>query len=335
VTAVPGGHTAPYEPAHEPVLLSEVLRALAVRPGGRYIDATVGLGGHAAAVLEAAQPGGRLLGIDRDAQALCVARERLARFGAAVVLVHGVYWDLDTIAREHGFEAVDGVLFDLGVSSLQLEAPGRGFSFQRDEPLDMRMDGRAELTAAAIVNEYDEAELADVIWRYGEERRSRAIARAIVARRPLRTTGELVSAVEQAVGRGSEHAIHPATRVFQALRIAVNQELDFLADSLSAARGLLADAGGRLVVIAFHSLEDRIVKEYMRRESSTCVCPPRTPVCVCGHVATLRLVGRRAVKAGAAELARNPRARSARLRAAEALAPDSEGGPASGGWEAA
>ena len=320
-----------YTPRHEPVLLAEVVRGLGVRPGGRYVDATVGLGGHAEAILEAAQPGGRLLGIDRDGHAICAARERLARFGDAVVLVRGVYWEVARIGAEHGFERVDGVLFDLGVSSLQLDAPGRGFSFLRDEPLDMRMDDRAALTAAEVVNTYDEVALADAIWRFGEERRSRRIARAIVARRPLRTTGELVSAVEQAVGRRQEGPIHPATRTFQALRIVVNQELDFLSDSLSAAHGLLAGAGARLVVIAFHSLEDRVVKEYMRRESSDCLCPPRTPMCICGHVATLRLVGRGATKAGEAELARNPRARSARLRVAESLG----GHDSEGGWEAA
>jgi len=315
VTVPPAGYTA----RHEPVLLAEVLRGLAVRPGGSYIDATVGLGGHAEAILEAAQPGGRLLGIDRDGEALCAARERLARFGDAAVLARGVFWDIANIAAAHGLQRVDGVLFDLGVSSLQLDAPGRGFSFQRDEPLDMRMDDRAALTAAQVVNEYDKTSLADAIWRFGEERHSRRIARAIVARRPLHTTGELVSAVEQAVGRRPEGPIHPATRTFQALRIVVNQELDFLADALSAAHGLLAGAGARLVVIAFHSLEDRMVKEYMRRESSACLCPPRTPVCICGHVASLRRVGHGATKPGDAELARNPRARSARLRVAESL----------------
>jgi 16S rRNA (cytosine1402-N4)-methyltransferase len=202
---------------------------------------------------------------------------------------------------------------------MQLDEPGRGFSFQRDEPLDMRMDPTGDETAADIVNEYEEQRLAALIWEYGEERRSRRIARAIVERRPLQTTGELVNAIEQAVGRGRERQIHPATLTFQALRIAVNQELDFLADSLEAARGLLAGVGSRLIVISFHSLEDRIVKEYMRKESSTCVCPPRTPVCVCGHVATLRLVHRGVRRPSEAEIARNPRARSARMRVAESI----------------
>ena len=304
---------------HDPVMVAEVLDGLDVRPGGRYIDATVGLGGHAEAILDAAQPDGALLGIDLDSHALAIAGERLAPFGDAVVLVQGHHSEIAEIAREHGFEQVSGVLFDLGVSSLQLDAPGRGFSFQRDEPLDMRMDPNGELTAEDIVNEYEQAELADLIHQYGEERRARSIARAIVARRPLHTTGDLVRAVEQAVGRGRERHHHPATLTFQALRIVVNQEMDFLADSLSAACSLLGGAGARIAVIAFHSLEDRVAKQHFRRESSECICPPRTPICICGHVATLRLVTRRVRKPGADEVARNPRARSARLRVAEAL----------------
>lgn len=310
----------PYRPRHEPVMLAEAVEALAVRPGGRYVDATVGLGGHAEAILEASRPDGRLLAIDRDPQAIELAGHRLARFGNdAAVLVQGNFRDIARICQDHGFAPVDGILFDLGVSSLQLDAPGRGFSFQRDESLDMRMGSDAEETAADIINTYDEQRLAALIWRYGEERRSRAIARAITRRRPLHTTGELVNAIEQAVGRGRERQIHPATLTFQALRIAVNQELDSLEDALDGARGLLAGVGSRLVVISFHSLEDRIVKHYMLKESSTCVCPPRTPACICGKVATLRLVTKRARKASPAELERNPRARSARLRAAESI----------------
>lgn len=308
-----------YQPRHAPVLLRETVDALAVRAGGTYIDATVGLGGHAEAVLEAAQPDGRLLGIDRDPDAIEVASERLGRFGGLAVLVQGNHDEVATIGREHGFDAVDGVLFDLGVSSMQLDTPGRGFSFQRDEALDMRMGPDAVDTAADLVNTRDEHELADIIWRYGEERRSRAIARAIVANRPIRTTGELVNAIEQAVGRGRERQIHPATLTFQALRIAVNGELRSLEDALDGARGLLAGVGSRLAVISFHSLEDRIVKRYMIKESSTCVCPPRTPVCICGATPRLRVVNRRAIRASEDEIARNPRARSARLRVAASI----------------
>ena len=317
-------------PRHEPVMLAQAIEGLAVRPGGRYVDATVGLGGHAEAILEAAQPGGLLLGIDLDPHALAAVRERLARFGAAVVLAQGSYREIAALCEEHGFghgseglgegsDGVDGVLFDLGLSTLQLEAPGRGFSFQRDEPLDMRMDPAGDRSAADIVNGSSEQEIAQLIREYGEERRARAIARAIVARRPINTTGELVSAVEQAVGRGRKRQIHPATLTFQALRIAVNQEIDNLVVALPAARGLLAGAGSRLVVIAFHSLEDRVVKQYFRHESTDCICPPRTPVCVCGHSATLRRVTKRVRRPTEEEVARNPRARSARLRVAESI----------------
>lgn len=305
--------------AHLPVMVPQVLEVLAVHPGGRYVDATVGLGGHAEAILEAA-PGGRLLGLDQDPAALEIARTRLARFGEGAVLAHGNFRQLEQHARQAGFESVDGVLMDLGASSMQLDTPERGFSFQGDEALDMRMDPSSPTTAADIVNEWDEEDLANVIWRYGEERRSRSIARSIVSRRPHRGTRDLVSAIEQAVGRGRERQIHPATLTFQALRIAVNQELDSLQDALPQAHGLLDGAGARLAVISFHSLEDRIVKNYLRRESTDCVCPPRTPQCVCGHVATLRLVTRRAMRPSPAEVAANPRSRSARLRAAEALA---------------
>ena len=307
-----------YVPAHEPVMLHETIEALAVRPGGRYVDATLGLGGHAEAVLVAASPGGQLLGIDRDPQALERARERLARFGEAAVLVQGDFADLEELAADAGFEDVDGVLLDLGISSLQLDAPGRGFSFQRDEPLDMRMDPSSPETAADIVNTYTEEELASIIREYGEERRARVIARAIVARRPIQTTRQLVDAIEQAVGRGRERQIHPATLSFQALRIAVNRELDSLVAVLPQAHGLLDRVGGRLVVIAFHSLEDRQAKNYLRRESTQCLCPPRTPVCICGHVATLRLVGRLR-RPSDSEVAANPRARSARMRVAETI----------------
>lgn len=309
---------SPSAAAHLPVMVPQVLEVLAVHPGGSYVDATVGLGGHAEAILEAA-PGGRLLGLDQDPAALEVARVRLAKFGQGAVLAHGNFRELEQHARRAGFQAVDGVLMDLGVSSMQLDTPTRGFSFQEEAALDMRMDPSSPVTAAEIVNDWDEEDLANVIWRYGEERRSRSIARAIVARRPIRGTRDLVSAIEQAVGRGRERQIHPATLTFQALRIAVNQELDSLEDALPQAHGLLDGAGARLAVISFHSLEDRIVKNYLRRESTDCVCPPRTPQCVCGHVATLRLVTRRAMRPSPAEVAANPRARSARLRAAEAL----------------
>lgn len=300
-------------------MVAEVIEALAVRPGGRYIDATVGLGGHAEAILEAAQPNGTLMGVDLDPQALKFTQKRLVRFEAALLLSHGHDREIAKFASKHNFEQVDGVIFDLGVSSLQLEAPGRGFSFQRNDPLDMRMNPDTDLSAAKIVNEYEEGDLAQLLYQFGEEPRSRAIARAIVAARPLHTTGELASVIAQVAGRGRERRINPATLTFQALRIAVNQELDFLEDTLSAACDLLDGAGGRIVVISFHSLEDRIVKHFFRQASRDCICPARSPGCVCGHRASLRVVSKRVRKPSAAEVARNPRARSARMRVAETL----------------
>jgi 16S rRNA (cytosine1402-N4)-methyltransferase len=303
---------------HTPVMVAEVLAALAVQAGGRYLDCTVDGGGHAAAILEAASPGGTLLGIDADPETLAVARDRLAAYGPAVVLVQGNFRDVDRVCRERGYAPVNGVLFDLGLSSLQLARPQRGFSFRTEGPLDMRFGPDQERSAWSWVNETNEVELADLIWRFGEERHSRRIASSIIARRPVETTLQLAKAVEQAVGRRPAGSIHPATRTFQALRIAVNQELTNLAEALPRAHGLLG-FGSRLVVISYHSLEDRIVKQYIGRESRDCVCPPGQPVCTCGHKATLRPVVRGVVKPSAAEVAANPRARSARLRAAERL----------------
>lgn len=302
--------------AHTPVLLQETIAWLQPQPGGLYIDGTVGAGGHAASILAHASPDGRLLAIDRYPQALDVARQRLAEYGERVVFVQARFDAMAEVAARYGFAGVQGVLLDLGVSSLQLDDAQRGFSFQQEGPLDMRMGPDAPTTAAAIVNTWPEEELARIIYTYGEERRSRRVARAIVAARPLRTTRELADAVAHAVGGGGR--IHPATRTFQALRIAVNGELEALEAVLPQAVALLAP-GGRLAVIAFHSLEDRIVKQFMAREATDCVCPPRQPYCTCGHRATIRRVTRKPVRAGEAEIARNPRSRSARLRVAERL----------------
>jgi 16S rRNA (cytosine1402-N4)-methyltransferase len=304
---------------HEPVMLKEVIVGLDVRPGGRYVDCTLDGGGHAEAIMEAASPGGSLLGIDEDAEVMALARERLSRFGDAVACVQANFRDVDRICRERGFAPVNGILFDLGLSSHQLAAEARGFSFRVEAPLDMRFGPGVETTAAKLVNETEEEQLADLIWRFGEERQSRRIARAIVQRRPLRTTLDLAKAVEQAVGRRPGSQIHPATKTFQALRIAVNQELASLAEALPRAHGLLG-FGSRLVVISYHSLEDRIVKQYIQRESRECICPPGQPVCTCGHKATLRQISRGAVLPSQEEIAINPRSRSARLRVAERLA---------------
>jgi 16S rRNA (cytosine1402-N4)-methyltransferase len=267
--------------------------------------------------MEASEPGGLLLGLDADPAALRIARERLAPFGDSVQLVEANFRDVSDICRWFNFVPVHGILFDLGISSLQLDESDRGFSFQRDASLDMRFSPDQTLTAAEIVNEWDESEIADIIWRYGEERASRRIARRIVQARPLRTTFDLSRAVEQAVGH-QKGRTHPATRTFQAIRIAVNEELDTLETALEQAHSLLG-YGGRLVVISFHSLEDRIVKEFLRRESKDCICPPETPVCVCNHRATLRTLTKSPVQPGLDEIASNPRSRSAKLRAAERI----------------
>jgi 16S rRNA (cytosine1402-N4)-methyltransferase len=301
---------------HVPVLYQETLEALQVHPGGCYIDATIGAGGHASGVLERSAPGGRLLGLDADPTAVALARRRLAAYGERVIILHRNFTALAAVAAEHSFAPVDGVLMDLGLSSLQLEDGSRGFSFRRDGPLDMRFDPTQGVTAAEIINNLPENELADLIYRYGEERHSRAIARAIVARRPLRTTAELAAIVQGVLRRRGP--IHPATRTFQALRIATNDELAALQSALPQALSLLKP-GGRIVVISFHSLEDRIVKLFFGRESRDCICPPETPVCNCGHRATLRVVTRKPVRPAAGEKAANPRARSARLRGAQRL----------------
>jgi 16S rRNA (cytosine1402-N4)-methyltransferase len=303
------------EGIHIPVLFQAVLDGLQVGPGGRYVDATLGGGGHAAGVLEASSPDGRLLGLDRDPAAVKAAGERLVAFGERALLVHSSFDRLSEVVRARRFAPVGGVLFDLGLSSLQLADPARGFAFMADGPLDMRFDPQSDRpTAADLVNELPADELAALLVQYGEERHARRIAEAIVAARPLHTTAELVVAIEQAVKQ--RERIHPATRTFQALRIAVNDELGALERALPQAVDVLAP-GGRLAVIGFHSLEDRIVKRFMRRESRDCICPPEVPACACDHRATLRLITRKPIRPAAEEIVANPRARSARLRIAE------------------
>ena len=307
--------TAAY--SHEPVLLEESINALQIQRGGRYIDCTVNGGGHAAAILEASSPGGQLLGIDADPEAIKVAKERFKSYGNNVILVNENFRYLENICNRFSFRPVHGVIFDLGMSSLQLEASGRGFSFQQDSPLDMRFSPRQSLTAADIVNTYSEHELARILQRYGEEYRGRQIARHVVERRPLRTTLELSRVVVEAVG-GGRGRIHPATKTFQALRIAVNEELESLQLALGQALNLLG-SGGRVVVISFHSLEDRLVKEFFRRESQGCLCPPSVPVCVCGHKPNLKIVTKKTVKPSPGESQANPRSRSAKMRVGERI----------------
>jgi 16S rRNA (cytosine1402-N4)-methyltransferase len=303
------------EGTHVPVLFQAVLDGLRVRPGGRYIDTTVGGGGHAAGVLAGSSPDGRLLGLDQDPAAVEAVRAHLYPYAGRVVLEHSSFTRLAEIARARHFIPADGVLFDLGLSSLQLADPTRGFAFTVDGPLDMRFDPtQGGPGAAALVNHLSAEELSTLLFRYGEERQARRIAEAIVAARPLHTTKDLATVVERVVRRRGR--IHPATRTFQALRIAVNDELNALDTALPQAVDILAP-GGRLAVISFHSLEDRPVKRFLRQESRDCICPPEAPVCTCSHRATLRLVTRKPVRPTAEEIAANPRARSARLRVAE------------------
>jgi 16S rRNA (cytosine1402-N4)-methyltransferase len=307
---------------HVPVLLPAVLDGLnvAAHPDGLFIDGTVGAGGHAAAILTAA-PRARLLGFDRDPRSLDVARAALAPYQDRVTLLYASFDQMGELAPAHGFAAVEGILLDLGLSSMHVDDPVRGFAFRADGPLDMRFDpaGHAP-TAADLVNTLDADELADLIYQYGEEHDSRRIARAIVAARPLHTTRQLAETIER-VHRGPREKIHPATRTFQALRIAVNDELGALQRVLPQAIRLLKP-GGRLAVISFHSLEDRIVKQFFRDESTDCLCPPRQPVCTCGHKATIALIHRKPLVADDAEVAANPRSRSAKLRIAEKINAD-------------
>jgi 16S rRNA (cytosine1402-N4)-methyltransferase len=298
-------------------MLEECISALQVQRGGRYIDCTVGGGGHAAAILEESSPGGRLIGIDTDPHAIRVARGKLKPYGKDAILVNENFKYLENICTRHGFSPVNGVLFDLGMSSLQLEEAGRGFSFRQDSPLDMRFSNGQDLTAANIVNTYPEVELARLLHRYGEEQRNRQIARCIVERRPLGTTQELARVVEQAVG-GTRGRIHPATKTFQALRIAVNHELENLELVLEQAVNLLGN-GGRIVVISFHSLEDRLVKGFFRREAQWCICPPGMPACICGHTPRLKVLSKKVFRPSPVEVQTNPRSRSARMRVAECI----------------
>jgi 16S rRNA (cytosine1402-N4)-methyltransferase len=289
--------------AHVPVMVTEAMEALNVHPGGRYVDCTLGAGGHARAILERIKPDGRLLGIDADPVALETAAHNLAEFGHALVLAHSNFAELEQTCREHGFTESDGVLFDLGVSSMQLDTAGRGFSFQREAPLDMRFDPTSGPSAADIVNHSSEQELARILWEYGEERYSRQIAYRIVQQRPILSTSRLAHIVQQVLG-SRRGRIHPATRTFMALRIAVNRELENLRLALEQSARVLR-TGGRLVVISYHSLEDRIVKQFMRAESAE-------------HA--FALIARKVIRPASLELSSNPRSRSARLRVAELIA---------------
>jgi 16S rRNA (cytosine1402-N4)-methyltransferase len=309
---------------HTPVLVEEVMSMLRPASGSLQIDATLGGGGHTERILEATDPDGRLLGLDADGAAIARVAGRLQpRFGDRLVLRQANFRALRTVAPEAGFGAVDGMLFDLGLSSFQLADADRGFGFRTGGPLDMRFDTSRGVPASELLATLDAAELTALFRRFGEEPQAARIARAIVVARkaaPITTAEELAALVERvAPGNPRRRRIHPATRVFQALRIAVNEELDALQDGLAAAVDLLRP-GGRLVVLSYHSLEDRIVKRFFNAERRGCTCPPELPVCVCGRNPRLRLVTRPSLTPSVAEIAANPRARSARLRAAERLA---------------
>ena len=301
---------------HVPVLYQEVINGLQPEPGGQFIDGTLGVGGHAAAILAASAPDGRVLAFDRDESAIIYARERLGDLAARVTFIADSYTAMAVTAPTHGFSAVDGVLLDLGLSSRQLDAPERGFSFRNDGPLDMRFDRTRGETAADLINGLSAAELADIFWQYGEERRSRQLAQIIVRNRPFSRTGRLAELIAAHSRRGQRR--HPATQIFQALRIAVNDELGAVAAVLPMAVALLRP-GGRLAVISFHSLEDRLVKQFMRQASLDFIRNPARPEL--GHTVQpqLRLTPRKAIKPTVAEINQNPRSRSARLRVAEKL----------------
>jgi len=302
---------------HVSVLYQPIITALRPRSPGLYVDATVGAGGHAWGILEQSSPKGQLLGLDVDPRALELSHQRLSSFKNRYHLFHSSYTSLSSQLLTLGWDHVDGIVIDLGVSSMQIDSPERGFSFQKDGPLDMRFDPSQPVSAADIVNTYSEKDLADLIWKYGEERNSYRIARAIIQNRPIESTLHLAKVIAHSSGKPSGR-IHPATRTFQALRIAVNHELDSLEEFLPQAINVLA-TGGRLAVISFHSLEDRITKQYFRQESRDCICPPEQLVCTCGHKAKITEVTRHPIEADEIEREINPRARSAKLRVAEKI----------------
>ncbi len=307
--------------SHRPVLLDECIEALNIRPDGTYVDGTAGGGGHSFAIASHLTTG-RLLAIDQDASAIAAAGQRLAPLGKRVQLWRGNFRSIAQACRETGIDGIDGLLLDLGVSSYQLDTPDRGFAYTHDAPLDMRMDRRNPLTARTVVNEYSEAELKQILFTYGEERFASRIAAAIVARRskaPIETTGELVDIIKKSIpATAREGGHHPAKRSFQAIRIEVNAELDVIAPAIESAVGLLRP-GGRIAIITFHSLEDRIVKQTFVKLAQGCTCPKTLPVCVCGKVPQVRIETRKPILPGESELESNPRSRSAKLRVATKL----------------
>ncbi len=307
---------------HVSVLNQAVIDWLKPHADGLYIDGTLGFAGHTVSLLQASAPNGRVLAFDRDPEALAFATERLKNDGddylPRVTLVHASFADMGSIAPAHGFAQVDGIVLDLGLSSLQMDTPERGFSFRFEAPLDMRFDPEHEVSAEILINNLSQDELSTIFWRYGEEKRSRQIARWVVENRPIQTTTQLADLISERTPAKMRKRVHPATQVFQALRIAVNDELSALSAVLPQAIELLKP-GGRLAVISFHSLEDRIVKQTFRQLATSCICPPQQPICTCDNQAQISLPKRKAIKASEAEIVQNKRSRSARLRIAEKL----------------
>ena len=302
---------------HQPVLYQQTLESLQPANSGRYVDGTLGAGGHARGILQASAPEGLLLGLDVDTHAIEIARRNTAEFAERITIRHGSYSNLAQHLEAIGWECINGMLLDLGVSSMQLDNAERGFSFLKEAPLDMRFDENQETNAADLVNRAGQKELAAILRDYGEEPRANQIADAIVRNRPFESTTELASLV-LAVYKGKRGKTHPATRTFQALRLATNSELEKLSEGLEQAVAALC-SGGRLAVISFHSLEDRIVKQFFQLESRDCICPPEQVICTCGHKASVRAITKGAVAPSKEEIAQNSRSRSAKLRVIEKI----------------
>jgi len=302
---------------HQPVLYQEVLNALAPQSGKHYLDGTLGSGGHAEGILLASAPSGMLLGLDLDPKALAIASQRLFPYEERVIIRQGSYQTADEVLQQLEWPHLHGILLDLGVSSMQIDQPDRGFSFLTNGPLDMRFDPEIGRSAADLVNETPEEALSQIIWTYGEERYARRIAKVIVAARPINSTLTLAKVIKEAMpGYGSR--IHPATRTFQALRIATNKELETLSSALPRLVSCL-EIGGRIAVITFHSLEDRIIKQFFKRESQDCICPPEQPICTCEHQATLQVLTKKPIRPTQEEVKENPRSSSSKLRVAEKI----------------
>ena len=302
---------------HIPVMVPEILKYLEVSSGGRYIDCTLGEGGHTKSLLEASNPGGEVLGIDADHEAIEVSKNRLEEYGERFIYDNSNFKNIKKIAMKSKFVPCHGILFDLGVSSLQLDKESRGFSFRRKAPLDMRFSINQTLTAQDVLNTFSESEISDILYQYGEERQSRKIAKLIIENRPLSNADELSDLIKKNI-RQTNYKINPSTKTFQALRIYINEELNSLSQALEQSLEILG-VGGRMAVISYHSLEDRIVKNFFKKESKYCICPPNIPECDCEHFPKLKIVTKKPVSPSQSEIDANKRSRSAKLRGVERI----------------